>query len=358
MPSGSGAEVNAHTDKDHTAFHMRGHARDAATFVAMLGDIVQHSIFPEDELVRERQVLLQEYAGDEDDPMATAFKLFDRACYGEHSTAQPVIGSRANIRRFTRDDLLAFVASQYTGLNTIVGIAGCVEPDQIVAAAHAAFGNMPRGEANRIAAPSYVGGVRSRRVPGGDQVHIVLGFPVPALADEHDTVRVAAALFGEGMSSPFLDRVRERRGLVYHADCYTDVRDVFGQFIVEASTMPEHLDEFCIEVTRLLHQQAEVIAPVDLERARNQVTVRTLFGRKRRRNGWNVLRRTSSRWGACARRKNSWRVSRRSAASRYARRSRRCWTQAWQWDWPAILPRALRNGSRGWWNTAPLDPCA
>jgi predicted Zn-dependent peptidase len=149
-----GAEVNAHTDKDHTAFHMRGHARDAATFIAMLGDIVQHSIFPEDELVRERQVLLQEYAGDEDDPMATAFKLFDRACYGEHSTAQPVIGSRANIRRFTRDDLLAFVASQYTGLNTIVGIAGCVEPDQIVAAAHAAFGDMPRGEANRIAAPS------------------------------------------------------------------------------------------------------------------------------------------------------------------------------------------------------------
>ena len=113
-----------------------------------------------------------------------------------------------------------------------------------------------------------------------DRVHIVLGFPVPALGDEHDAFRVAAALFGEGMSSPLLDRVRERRALVYHADCYTDVRDVFGQFIVEASTMPEHLDEFCVELTRLLHQQAEVIAPVDLERARNQVTVRTLFGQE------------------------------------------------------------------------------
>src|SRR5258705_2917526 len=64
-----GAEVNAHTDKDHTAFHMRGHARDAETFIGMLGDIVQHSIFPDDELARERQVLLQEYAEDEDDPM-------------------------------------------------------------------------------------------------------------------------------------------------------------------------------------------------------------------------------------------------------------------------------------------------
>src|SRR3954453_18830841 len=54
-----GAEVNAHTDKDHTAFHMRGHARDAEAFIAMLGDIVQNSIFPDEELTRERQVLLQ-----------------------------------------------------------------------------------------------------------------------------------------------------------------------------------------------------------------------------------------------------------------------------------------------------------
>ena len=272
-----GAEVNAHTDKDHTAFHMRGHARDAETFIAMMGDIVQHSIFPDDELARERQVLLQEYAEDEDDPMATAFKLFDEACYGEHATAQPVIGSRANIRRFTRDDLVAFVTSQYTGVNTVVGITGRVDPDRIVAAAHAAFGGMPRGEANRIAAPVYLGGVRSRRLPVGDQVHVVLGFPVPALAEAHDAFRIAAAVFGEGMSSPLLDRLRERRGLVYHADCSTDVRDVYGQFVVDASTLPQHLDEFFVEVTRLLQKQAEVIDPVDFERARNQLAVRTLF---------------------------------------------------------------------------------
>jgi len=272
-----GAEVNAHTDKDHTAFHMRGHARDAGAFIGMLGDIVQHSIFPDDELARERQVLLQEYAEDEDDAMATAFKLFDKACYGDHPTAQPVIGTRANLRRFTRDDLVAFIASQYTGANTIVGIAGRVDPERIVAATRAAFGGMPRGEANRIAAPAYLGGIRSRRLAGGDQVHVVLGFPVPTLAEEHDAFRVAAALFGEGMSSPFLDRVRERLGLVYHADCYTDVRDAYGQFVVEASTSPQNLDEFLLEVTGLLHQHSEVIRPVDLERACNQLTVRALF---------------------------------------------------------------------------------
>ena len=272
-----GAEVNAHTDKDHTAFHMRGHARDAGTFIEMMGEIVQHSIFPDDELARERQVLLHEYAEDDDDAMETAFRLFDKACYGEHSTAQPVIGTRANLKRFSRDDIVAFVANQYTGANTIVGVAGDVDPQRIIDVTRATFGDMQRGEPNRIVAPQFKGGIRAKRLTGSDQMHVVIGFPIPVLTEDHQAFTLAAALFGEGMSSPFLDRVRERRGLVYHADCYTDVRDAYAQFVVAASTTPHQLDEFVSETTRLLRLQSETIDPVDLERARNQLTVRKLF---------------------------------------------------------------------------------
>src|SRR5438093_7137978 len=118
-----GAEVNAYTDKDHTAFEMGGPARDAAAFVGMLGDIVRESTFPEAELTRERDVLLHEYAEDEDDAMATAFKRFDEACYGAHAAARPVIGSRTNLRRFTRSDLVAWVQQRYTAANTVVAVA-------------------------------------------------------------------------------------------------------------------------------------------------------------------------------------------------------------------------------------------
>jgi predicted Zn-dependent peptidase len=272
-----GAEVNAHTDKDHTAFHIRGHAGDAEAFVAMLGDIVQHCTFPDDELERERKVLLQEFTADEDEPMSTAFKLFDQACFGTHSAARPVIGIRANIRRFTCADLAAFVAGRYTGANTVVGIAGHVDADRMAGAAERAFAGMPRGAPNHIDAPAFVGGIRSRRLPGDDQVELVLGFPAPAMSEDTEPFHLAAALFGEGMSSPLLDRLRERRGLVYHADCSIDTRDAYGQFVIEASTVPEHLDELFAEMTRLLDQHAERIDAVDLERARNQRSVRTLF---------------------------------------------------------------------------------
>jgi predicted Zn-dependent peptidase len=275
-----GAEVNAHTDKNHTAFHMRGLARDAGPFLQMLGDIVRNSTFPDAELERERQVILHEYAEDEDDAMSTAFKLFDKVCYGEHAMGRPVIGSRANIRRFTRAELVDHVQRYYSGANVVVGIAGNVDVDRVVAEAAAAFGNMPRGSENLVEAPVYVGGFRVRRMAGCNQTHAVLGFPVPGMLGDYHAAVVAAALFGEGMSSPLLDRIRERRGLVYHADCQADVSDLCGQFVVEASTMPEHLDEYLVEVTRLLREHADATDPVGLQRARNQIVVRSLCARE------------------------------------------------------------------------------
>lgn len=276
-----GAQVNAHTDKDHTAYHITGLARHAGTFVQMLGEIVQGSTFPEDELQRERQVILQELLEDDDDPMSTAFKLFDGACFGTHPLARPVIGTRANIERFTRDDLLGYVASQYIGENVIVGVAGNVDHARIEAEVQAAFGSMQRGSVNSIVPPSYVGGARSRGQAGSSQSHVVLGFPVPALQGEHHAAMVAAALFGEGMSSPLMHEIRERRGLVYYAACSADVADLWGLFTIEASTMPEHLDEFFRAVFKLLADHTDRIDRVGMERARNQMLVRRLQARER-----------------------------------------------------------------------------
>jgi len=269
-----GATVDAHTDKDHTAFHMSGLARHASQFIAMLGELVCSPSFPAAELERERQVLLHEFAEDEDDPMTLAFQLFDRACYGLHPLAQPVIGTRANIERLTRDDLVAYVNRQYTGSNVVVAVAGPTNVALVAECVAAAFSGLPPGQPHVLAPPVYAGGVRVRPLAGSSQTHVVLGFPIPARADDDPASLVAAALFGEGMSSPLLDRVREQRGLVYHAGCSADVMDACGQFVIEASTGPDKLDELLREVMKLLASHAEAIDPVDLERARNQIAVR------------------------------------------------------------------------------------
>lgn len=271
-----GAQVNAHTDKDHSAFHVYGLAGDAEAFVELLADIVQHGSFPADELERERQVILHEYVEDEDDALSVAFRAFDKLSWGSHPLAQPVIGQRRHIERFTREELLAYVQRQYSAANTVMAVAGDVDPQAIVRAVERHFGAMPRGSDNRVAPPHWLGGLRTRSLAGSPQTHVVLGFPLPSLGGAHQAGVVAAALLGEGMSSPLMDQLRERRGLVYYAACSADVLELAGQFVIEASTSPQQLPEFFAEVVRLLLAQAEAVDPVALERARRQIAVREL----------------------------------------------------------------------------------
>ena len=276
-----GAEVNAHTDKDHTAYHLRGMARDAGAFVRMLADIVRHSIFPAAELERERQVILQEFLEDDEDPLSTAFRQFDKSCYGAHPMAQAVIGTRRNIERFTRDELLAYTQRQYTGVNVVVGVAGPVDHDEMVRVAEEAFGDMPAGTPHSVSAPAWIGGVKAARLGGCSQSHVVLGYPVASQKDDDPAASVAAALFGEGMSSPLMHEIRERRGLVYYAACSADIMESCGQFVIEASTTPDKVDELLRETHRLLQEHAASVGAVDLERARNQIAVRRLRAQER-----------------------------------------------------------------------------
>jgi len=271
-----GAEVNAHTDKDHTAYHMRGLGEHAPQFVAMLSDIVRHATFPEDELAREREVLLQEVAEVEDDPVTVAYQLFDQACWAKHPGAQPVIGQRRVIERCTREQLIDHVQRHYSGANTVVAAAGAVDGTALLRAARDAFGDMPRGAPQALAAAAYAGGTRVKRMDVGRQTHLVLGYPLAARGADDAASELAAAVLGDGMSSPLLQELREKRGLVYHAACNADRFEFGGQLAIEASFAPKHLNTVLREVVRLVRAHAGRIDAVDLERARNQVIVRLM----------------------------------------------------------------------------------
>ncbi|MBI5720187.1 MAG: insulinase family protein [Burkholderiales bacterium] len=276
-----GAEVNAHTDKDHTAFYMRGLPQHAGRMLQMLAEIVLHPSLPADELERERQVLLQEFAEDEDDPVSTAFKLFDKASFGLHPAAQPVMGTRRNLEHFTRDDLVAHRAAGYLAGNVVVGVVGAVRPEEMQREAERAFAAMPAGAVAPVDEPPWRGEALTRALEGSSQSHLVFGFPVPPRRADDPVATVAAALLGEGMSSPLLDRVRERRGLAYYTACSADVLDMCGQFVIEASMAADDAVPLLREVMGLLHEHARHADPADLERARQQLAVRSLRAQER-----------------------------------------------------------------------------
>jgi len=147
-----------------------------------------------------------------------AFLLLDRACYGSgHAAGRPIIGTRANIQRLRRADLLAYAQAQYTACNVVVAAAGPVDAEAFTRLVEQAFTAMPTGQPNGLSAPRWQGGLKTRSMAGSGQCQVLLGFEAPSLGDAESTAHLphvlAAALLGEGMSSPLLDEIRERRGL-------------------------------------------------------------------------------------------------------------------------------------------------
>jgi predicted Zn-dependent peptidase len=276
-----GADMNAYTSKDTTVYYLNGLGRDAPRMLDMLADVVLHSTFPEAEIEREREVLLQELIEYEEDPQSVVSQLLDVAAYGKQPLARPIIGTRRHIERITRDDLVAYVRQHYAGANLVVAAGGDIRAEEIEALAQKLFGQLPRGTANAGEAVAHVGGLQSRRRAGISQVYSSIGLPLPTLQQGHQAGVMAATLFGGGMSAPLVDQVRERLGLAYHVAAEAEVSDVHGLLVIDAITQPAKLLDYLRTVGLLLQVQAEATDPQQLERARNQLLVQAVHKQER-----------------------------------------------------------------------------
>ncbi|MDM0046568.1 pitrilysin family protein [Variovorax dokdonensis] len=278
-----GADVNAFTSKDTTAYFMTGLGRHAGHLLRMTADIVLNSTFPEAELQRELDVIRHEAIEYDEDPEDASSDLLDRAVWGDHPMGMPVIGTVGNIEGFTREDLVRHVRSYHVAENTVVAAAGNFDVEAWLALAEELFCAMPSASLPVPQAPEpakYRGLAVARRYSQVSQVFVNIAYPLsPARADEIKQQRwrlaasLAVNLFGGGMSAPLVDRVREQLGLAYTAHSLMDTGDVWANFVIHAVTTPDKLDELVSSTASLLREQATKIEAVQLERAKNQLIV-------------------------------------------------------------------------------------
>lgn len=287
-----GADVNAFTSKDTTGYFMSGLGRHADAFLEMVADIVLNSVFPEDELARELEVIRQEAIEYDEDPEESASTLLDRALWGDAPLGMPVIGTVENIARFTRDDLVAHVRSHYVAGKTIVAAAGDIDPEAFFARAEALFAGMrtqPAADGEDAPLPPRpVSGALGRRFGQVSQVFLNVAWPLgPAQPGELRDPRwriaasAAAMLFGGGMSAPLTDTVRERLGLAYSVGSSMEHGAAWNDFLLHATTAPDKLEQVLAATGTLLREHAQAIAPVHLERAKNQLMVSRVRGLER-----------------------------------------------------------------------------
>jgi len=268
-----GGHMNAFTTRDHTSFYAKVLSADIPLAVDVLADIVQHSTFAEDELSREREVILQEIGQVEDTPDDIVFDRLQETAFPGQPLGWSILGTAERVAAITRDQLIDYWRRQYCGSNIVLTAAGDVDHARIVDMAAEAFAELPAGQRGACPPASYRGG-DNRDTRSAEQLHVTLGLPGVAYGDDdYYALQVFSTMLGGSMSSRLFQEVRETRGLAYSIFSAASSHADTGLLSIYAGTSPDAagtlVEVIAGEMGRMTDSSA--LTEPEIARARSQL---------------------------------------------------------------------------------------
>jgi len=279
-----GGASNAYTGKETVCLYSRVLAEHLERLIDLLADLATHGlpdgVESENELEREREVILSEISAVEDSPEDLVGELCDRAYFGEHPLALPVAGSERAVRSLKPAQIRHHFRQHIVAHDMVVAAAGRVEHDALVSLARRYLAEIPSGAPQpALTAP---GVERQSRVLERDleQVHVCLSASGVARGERRRrTGELLSLIVGDSYSSRLFREVRDRRGLAYSIysslASYLDV----GSFNIYFAVAPEKLDEVLAVVGGVLADvRAGGITADELEAAKLHLRTSSLLG--------------------------------------------------------------------------------
>lgn len=229
-----GGELNAYTNKESTVYYSAIQRKHLNRAIALLTDMVFHSVFPEHELEKEKEVICDEIESYNDSPAELIFDEFENIVFQGHPIGHNILGTAEKVRGFSSADAKRFTRRHYRPDNAIFFIYGNIDFQKLIAKLkklHATIATVPDvatiPEAAKVPDASPSGPTTSPatgctptpivRNRGTHQAHVLIG---RRAYDVHNPKRIALYLLnnilgGPAMSSRLNMSLRERNGLVY-----------------------------------------------------------------------------------------------------------------------------------------------
>ena len=256
-----GGHFNAYTSREHTVYYAKVLNENLNVAVDILGDILQHSVFDPEELARERNVVLQEIAQNNDTPDDVVFDFYQEASYPDQPLGRSILGTEDIVSNFSREDLTEYVNTYYRGSRMILVAAGNIEHDAMVKLAESTFRDLKKDTPSEFIPATYKGG-EHRKEKDLEQVHLILGFEgISYKNPEIYTIQMLSIILGGSISSRLFQEVREKHGLAYSVYSFSSGYQDNGTFGVYAGTGKEHLHELvpivCDELLKMTHTITE-----------------------------------------------------------------------------------------------------
>jgi predicted Zn-dependent peptidase len=239
-----GGEMNAFTNREHTAYYTRLPADRVDLGLDILGDVLTDPAFRPHEVDAERHVILEEILMNLDMPEDHVHTLLAEAMFPGHPLGREVLGTRETVEAATRDQIAEFFGRWYLPRNLVVVAAGDLDHDRVAGAFAGSLGRLDGGERPVRQRPDVDVEPRVVLDDPTEQAHVALGWRA---VDHHDDDRyalmVANQILGGGMSSRLFQEVREERGLCYSVYSWASTYADAGSAGIYAGTAPSRVGE-------------------------------------------------------------------------------------------------------------------
>ncbi len=266
-----GGHLNAYTSREHTCYYARTLKEDVPLAVDLLSDMLQFSVFKNDELEREKIVVLQEISQTHDTPDDIVFDFFQETAFPTHPLGYPVIGRQEVIKSFTQQNIRDYIENNYSTSNMVIAAAGKIEHEKFVELVSQKFIILKNNPVSSFKQADYKGGdLRVQR--NLEQAHLIMGFPsVKINHEDYYATSILATILGGGMSSRLFQEVREKRGLVYEIQAFINGFSDHGIFGIYASANPQQAKDLLPVVCEELLTFSSTITEKELKRAKSQL---------------------------------------------------------------------------------------
>lgn len=239
-----GAQVNAFTGKDMTCYYAKATSDHAGEAFALLADLFLNSNFPEEEMKREKGVVLEEINMDEDSPEDLCLDLLSRTAFGNRGYGRNILGPAKNVKGFKREDLFGYKDKYYCPENVVLSFAGNISYEQAYVLAEKYFGGWKCANFSKPGKQVQWSKGQAFKKKPIEQAHLAIGFPtVERESKLLPAIQVMNTILGGGMSSRLFKRVREELGLAYSVYSYSSHYDETGVYTVYAGVNPQKAAE-------------------------------------------------------------------------------------------------------------------
>lgn len=287
-----GGQMNAYTSREFTAFYAKMLKGDTELALDMISDILQDATFPEEELQKEREVVVQEIKQSIDTPDDIIFDYLQETAFPGQPLGRTILGPAEKVRSFTADTLRGYLASNYAAENIVVCAVGNIVHETFVKMTESRWSGYKSQTNFRIEPQVYKGGffIEKRDI---EQAHVVLGFQgFRYESEDYYPGIIFSTLFGGGMSSRLFQEIREKRGLVYTVYSFANSHTQNGLFGIYAGTGKEELKELMPVVAEEIRKVCnEKVSAKELERAKTQLKASMLMGLESSSSSAEVLAR-------------------------------------------------------------------